>query len=130
MSFPIHLYFKDMEKSEALEADIRQRADGLEQFYDRIVDCSVTIAAPHHHHHKGFRYAVGIRMSVPGDVIVVSHEKDENAAYEDPYIAVHDAFKKARRQLQDFARIQRGMTKRHSSDSKQDFVAGLAEPED
>lgn len=119
-----------MEKSDALEADIRRRADVLHHYYDRIVDCSVTVSAPHHHHHSGFRYSVGIRISVPGRQLVVSQDNDTNAAYEDPYAAVHDAFKRARRQIQDFARIQRGDTKHHETDAKEKFSARLAATDD
>lgn len=126
MSPTTRIKFKNMSASDALESRIKQQVDGLGHFYDRITSCDVTIDAPHHHQHQGYRYVVRLRISVPGDVIVVSHESERDDAHEDPYVAVRDAFKSARRQLQDYARIRRHKVKQHYPKTKRDFVAELA----
>jgi cold shock CspA family protein len=56
---------------------------------------------------------VRIEIGVPGDRIVVRRSPDEHAAHLDPYVAVRDAFREARRQLEDYARRTRGDVKSH-----------------
>ena len=114
-----------MDTSTALESRIKEQIESLNHFYDRITACNLTIEAPHHHQHQGYRYVVRLRISVPGDVIVVSHENELDAAHEDPYVAVRDAFKSARRQLQDYARIRRHQVKNHQPVPKRQFVEEL-----
>jgi len=92
MSIPSSIHFHNMDRSPALEADVKNHVDSLSQYYERITDCHVTIDAPHRHHHKGRRYKVVIRISVPGDTLVVSHEDESSPAHDDCYVAVRDAF--------------------------------------
>lgn len=125
MSPPMLINFKNMDGSPALESRIRQQVEHLNHFYDQITGCNVTIEAPHHHHHQGYRYVVRLRISVPGNVIVVSHDNERDVTHEDPYVAVRDAFKSARRQLQDYARIRRHDVKSHQPQPKRDFTSEL-----
>jgi CheY-like chemotaxis protein len=48
-------------------------------------------------------------------------------AHEDCYVTVHDAFRSARRQLQDYARLKRNQVKNHNRDDKRQFRAKLSE---
>ena len=127
MSIPSSVHFHNIDRSAALEAKIKDRVKTLSHFYDRITDCQVTIDAPHRHHHKGRRYKVVIRISVPGDTLVVSHEDESSPAHDDCYVAVRDAFRSARRQLQDYARIRRKKVKIDKSSAKREFRAELGE---
>ena len=61
--------------SEPIEANIRDRAEKLESFYDKIMGCRVLVEAPHHHHRAGQRYHVRIDLTVPGQEIVISGTK-------------------------------------------------------
>lgn len=54
-----------------------------------------------------------IKLAVPGETLVVSHGRSDDPAHEDCYVAIHDAFRSARRLLQDYARIQRHDVKSH-----------------
>jgi ribosome-associated translation inhibitor RaiA len=127
MSIPSSVHFHNMDRSPALEADVIDHVESLSHFYDRITDCQVTIDAPHRHHHKGRRYKVVIRISVPGDTLVVSHEDESNPAHDDCYVAVRDAFRSARRQLQDYARVRRKKVKSDESSAKREFRAELGQ---
>ena len=113
MSYPIQVTFHGLEPSPAIEARVRERAEKLAEFYDRIVSCRVVVEAPHHHHHKGRLYTVRIDLSVPGDEIVVNRNSDRDHSHEDVYVAIRDAFDAARRRLQDYVRRRRGFVKRH-----------------
>jgi cold shock CspA family protein len=113
MQMPLQITFHQMSPSPALEADIRRRAQQLEEFFDRIVSCRVLVEAPHHHHHQGRLYRVRVDLGVPGEHLVVGRSPDEHGAHEDAHVAVRDSFRAARRQLEDYVRQQRGDVKSH-----------------
>lgn len=113
MELPVQISFRDMDSSEALEADIRERAAKLDQFFDKITSCRVMVEASHKRHHKGNLFHVRIELGVPGKEIVVSRDPQDAHSHEDPYITVRDAFDAAQRQLEEYARRQRGEVKSH-----------------
>jgi cold shock CspA family protein/ribosome-associated translation inhibitor RaiA len=120
-----------MDASPAVEARIREEAAKLDEFYQRIMSCRVVVESPHHHRRRGQRYNIRIDLTVPGSEIVVNHEpslhselqrtngreKTKNQEIASPHkdinVAIRDAFKAARRRLQDFARKQRDDVKHH-----------------
>jgi ribosomal subunit interface protein len=113
MELPLQITWRDVPPSPAIEADIRAKAQKLEQFHDHIVSCRVTVEAPHGHHHKGKLYRLHIELKVPGHEINVTRDPAEHHAHEDLYVSIRDAFDAARRQLQDAVRRQRGDVKQH-----------------
>lgn len=113
MKLPLEITFRNMEPSEALAANVREHAEKLEQFYDRIMGCRIMVEQDHKHHHQGNLYHVRIDLTVPGKELVVSRESQKRHAHEDVYVAVRDAFRTMRRQLEDYARRQRGQEKHH-----------------
>jgi cold shock CspA family protein len=96
-----------------MEAQIRSWVDELEGVFDGIVSCRVSVEAPHRHHHHGQHYRVRIDLGVPGDHIVVARSPDENGAHEDAHVALRDAFRASRRQLEDYVRRLRRDVKTH-----------------
>lgn len=113
MQLPVQITFRNVARSDAVEAKIRERAAKLDTYYDRITGCHVTVEAPHRHHHQGKLFQVGIDLILPGTEIVVNRAPQEDHAHEDVFVAVRDAFDAARRQLEDYARRQRDDTKVH-----------------
>jgi ribosome-associated translation inhibitor RaiA len=113
MSIPLTITFRDLEPSAAVEDFIRSWGSKLETVYDRIERCQVTIERPHQHHHQGQRYHVRVTVAVPGNDIEVSRDHSLDGAHEDLYVAVRDAFRAARRQLEDHARRLRADIKVH-----------------
>jgi ribosome-associated translation inhibitor RaiA len=101
MQTPLQITFHQVPHSPALEADVRKWVDELATFFDRIISCRVLIEVPHRHHHRGRLYRVRIEIGVPGDHVVVDRSPDEDGAHADPYVAVRDAFRAAKRQLED-----------------------------
>ncbi len=140
MQIPLQISYRNMESSPAVDACIREEVDKLSEFYDRIIGCRVMVEIPHQHHQHGKRFHVRVDLTVPGGEIVVKHEPslhtsaaqaeferhtkghETAGAHKDAYVALHDAFKTARRQLQDFARRQHGDVKRHAN--------GMEKPEE
>jgi ribosomal subunit interface protein len=115
MELPIQITFRGMGSSEAVEARIRERAEELDRFYDRIMRCRVAVESSHRHQQKGRLYHVRVDLTVPGGEIVVKRDPSEHHAHEDVYVAIRDAFDAARRQLEDHVRRARGESKAHEA---------------
>lgn len=115
MQIPLQITFRHLEHSDAIEADIRDRAQKLERFANDITGCRVVVEAPHKHHHKGRIYTVSIDVTVPGAEIVASRHPDKHHAHEDAYVAIRDAFDAVQRQLEDYVRERCGKVKSHAS---------------
>jgi ribosomal subunit interface protein len=115
MEIPVEIRFDNLAPSPAVEADVRQRAAKLVQFMSDIVSCRVTVKAPHKHHQQGNLYGVTVDLRFPGGEVVASREPAAHHAHEDVYVAIRDAFRAVRRQLQDRARRRRGDVKPHET---------------
>jgi len=111
MQLPLEISFRNMESSEAVEANVKEKAVKLERFAKHITSCRVIIEAPHKHKHKGHLYSVTIDVSLPGEEIVASRHPDKHHAHEDVYVAVRDAFDATQRQLESFAGKRRAKLK-------------------
>ena len=136
MILPVQITFRNMPPSDAVAARVQEEADKLDEFYKRITSCRVIVEVPHRHHVLGGQVHVRIELGVPGDEIVVRNEpslhgvmqrSDEQEwekhleakpQHKDIDVAIRDAFKAARRQLQDYARRQRGQVKVHKATSR------------
>jgi hypothetical protein len=99
MQTPIVVSFHNLPPSPALEAAARDEAAALERFCDHLVSCRVAIEAPHQHHHKGQAYRVRVEVGIPGRHLVVARVPDDPARA-DAHLALRQAFRAARRQLQ------------------------------
>ena len=101
MQVPLQITFRNIERSDALEARIRTDASKLERFHPRISRCRVTLEETQRHQTQGRQYAVAIEVRVP------TRELSSTKEHEDVYVAVRDAFLAMRRQLEDLAREMR-----------------------
>ncbi len=135
MILPVQITFRNMSPSDAVAARVQEEAEKLDEFYKRITSCRVIIEVPHRHHMAGGQVHVRVELGVPRGEIVVRNEpslrgamqrSDEqewekhleaNPQHKDVYVAIRDAFKAARRQLQDYARRLRGQVKIHKAAS-------------
>lgn len=113
MQPPLQITWQDIPQSDALEADIRSRTEKLGQYYDNIINCHVVVGSPHRQHRQGNHYRLRIGINVPGKEIVVTRDPGDRNAHEDMYVTIRDAFNAARRQLQDYVRVQQGTVKQH-----------------
>lgn len=102
MAIPVDITFHGLESSPAAVARINELADGLETAYSRIMRLDVAVEAPHRSGRKGNRYHVRIKIEVPGADVIVSRDPGDVDAHEDLHVAIRDAFKAVRRQLEDY----------------------------
>ena len=108
MEMPLQITCRDFKLTEAIDSEIRKRAEKLDKFYNRITRCKVVVESPHRHSHQGMLYNVQILMTVPGAELVVKRNP-----HEDIYVAIRDSFNAARRKLEDYVKQQRGDIKQH-----------------
>jgi ribosomal subunit interface protein len=101
MGLPLRITFRDVERSDAIDASVRKHAEKLLTFDARIVTCDVAIEAPHRHKLHGRHYRVRIDLAVPGAELVADRTPDAARAHEDVYAAIDDAFDHAARLLRD-----------------------------
>ena len=108
MQRPLKITARDFTLSDAFDAEIREKAAGLDIYYDRITGCDVTVEAPVDHHRKGGPFDVRIRLTVPGRELVANRQSEEGLA-----AAIREAFDAIRRRLEDYVREHRGDVKVH-----------------
>ena len=107
MEEPLEIAFHNLEPSDALETEIRERFAKLEKLYDRMTGCRISVEALHKQHRTGNIFEVHIDMLVPGGELVVSKQPQkakQRFANPDVYVSVREAFKAAERQLIDYKR--------------------------
>jgi ribosome-associated translation inhibitor RaiA len=106
---------------------VQEEAEKLGKYFDDITSCRVIVEAPHRHHLHGESFHIRIELRVPGKELVVAHqptlihgeqsESHKHLESEGPqknvYVAIRDAFKAIRRQLQDYVHCLRHEVKTH-----------------
>ena len=100
MPLPVQIAFRHMESSPAVETRVRELANHLGTFSDRIQGCKVVVDSPHRHQHQGKVFNVKVQLTLPGDDVVVDMERPNRDGHEDVYVVLRDAFDAAKRQLQ------------------------------
>ncbi|WP_455197924.1 ribosome hibernation-promoting factor, HPF/YfiA family [Kaarinaea lacus] len=113
MQQPLQITFRDIPHSGSVEEVIREKAAKLDQYFEKIMSCRVTIESPHAHQHQGRLYHVTVDITVPGTELVASRSTDKNHAHEDVYVAIRDAFEAAKRQLKEYKDKLKKQVKSH-----------------
>lgn len=105
MQTPVEIDFDRCEDSGRFRNRIEDRIDMLESRFGRITACRVTMRGPSGHHRTGGPYEVNIHLELPGGRQVdVDRAPDRDERYGDPIFAINDAFKRAKRVLEDSVR--------------------------
>jgi ribosome-associated translation inhibitor RaiA len=115
MQTPVEVEFQDMAASPAVEQQVAEHVNKLEQLYGRITACRIVVKGPGQRHQTGGLYEIRIRLTLPdGHEVNVGRTPKADERHSELVFAVNDAFKRAGRQLQDNARRMRGDVKNHS----------------
>jgi len=107
MQMPIEIKSQGLELTDVQEAQIREQAEKLERFYERIIRVRVTLEGPGRHHRSGSHRA-RIDLTVPGSEIMINRQSGRNVRE-----ALREAFQAAGRCLEDHVRRSRGYVKHH-----------------
>jgi len=111
MDMPLEIAWHNVEKSEPLEARIRERVEKMHRYFDRINSCHIVVERPHRSQHNGKEFHLRIEVRVPEHEIVVSKDPGDNKDHFDPQIAVRDAFDAMDRRLETHSQKARGEIK-------------------
>lgn len=112
MQTPAQIEFESVQASPELRTAIEQHIAELENRFGRLTAGRVVIRGPGDHHRTGGQHQVSIRLALPdGREVNVGRTPELDERYADLTFAVDHAFKRARRQLQDQARLMRGDVK-------------------
>jgi protein required for attachment to host cells len=109
-AMPVSVVFRDMEASPTVQSAALKYAGKLGRKYGRILNCRVTVEAPHHAHRKVKLFRVGVDLKLPGHEIAAKF--GDGPAFNDINTALREAFATATRQLQDHVRRVKGGTLR------------------
>ena len=108
MQLPVNITYRGLNKTEAIEQMVLDKAQRLDKFCDHISRCDVAIEQPNHAHKKGNPFRVRIDVTVPPGHELVAEEKQVDNGTHDPLAkVVHDAFKTMERQLRQLVQRQR-----------------------
>lgn len=127
MILPLQTTFRNVDASPAVAARVQEEAKKLGKYFDHITSCRVIVEAPHRHHLHGESFHIRIELRVPGKELVVAHEPtliheeqseshkhlEVEGPHKDVYVAIRDAFRAMRRQLQDYVHCLRDEVKTH-----------------
>jgi ribosome-associated translation inhibitor RaiA len=112
MQTPTQIEFENVEASSELRTAIDQHVAELEGRFGRVTAGRIVVRGPGDHHQTGGQYLVSIRLALPdGREVNIGRTPKADERYADLTFAVDNAFKRARRQLQDQARVMRGDVK-------------------
>jgi len=114
MQTPAEIDFQGMAARPDIQDAIEKHVAQLEQRYGRVTACRVVLKAPGGHHQTGGLYEVNIRLALPdGREVDVGRTATKDERHSDLTFALNDAFKRARRRLQDHVRRLQGQVKHH-----------------
>lgn len=108
MTFPIQLAFHQMDRSDALDSAIRERAEKLAKFHPGITNVHVAVTQETRHSTKGRQFNVRLDVHVKGRSFAITQQGDEDA-----FVATRDAFDAAKRLLDSELDTARGFVKQH-----------------
>jgi cold shock CspA family protein/ribosome-associated translation inhibitor RaiA len=116
MQTPIRIEFESVQASPELRTAVDQHVADLESRFGRLTAGRIVVRGPGDRHQTGGHYQVIIRLALPdGREVNIGRTPKADERYADLTFAVDNAFKRARRQLQDKARLMRGDVKTHET---------------
>lgn len=104
---------RGIETSSVLDELIQERVDKLSRYYPMLLSCRIALEQPHKSRRTGNHYKLRIEMTVPDDILVVSHENHDRSGPESMHVTVREAFERAERQLREFTERKKQRVKAH-----------------
>ena len=119
METPLQIDLQGIEAKEPIHAAITKHVAQLEERSGRLTAGRVVVKAPSGHHRTGGLYEISVHLSLPeGREVNIGHTPQNDERYSDIEFALNDAFKRARRQLQDAVRKMQGQVKSHEGPAR------------
>jgi ribosome-associated translation inhibitor RaiA len=121
MQIPVIIHWRDVEKTDALEALVRKQAAKLDALFDHIISCRVAIERPQKAGDPGAPYRVRLDLTTPPEHELVVRCEPAHGVLR---TIINDAFKSMRRQLRDLHERRRGRPRKKHVEALA-FVARL-----
>ncbi len=100
MRKPLEITYRNVEKNEATESLIREKAAKLDQLHDSIVSCRVSVEQPQDKQRSGNQYRVRIDLRLPpGKELVTRRESGQGEMHDGLRKVITAAFGAMERQL-------------------------------
>lgn len=117
MQTPVEIEFQGMDATPAARELLASQVEKLEERFGRITKCRIVVKGPGNHHQTGGQYDINIRLALPdGREVNIGRTPKSDERHAELAFAINDAFKRARRQLQNNARRMEGAVKSHMTD--------------
>ena len=114
MQLPVEISYRGVDKTDEIEALVRDKASRLDKFCDHINRCDVIVEHPNQAQHSGSPFRVRIDVTVPPHHELVVDEKPIKHEMHEPLTKViNDAFKTMERQLKELVDKQHNKVKHH-----------------
>lgn len=114
MQTPVKIDFQDFAATGEVRSAIHKHIAELKDRYGRVTAGRVVLKGPGSHHKTGGLYEINIHLSLPNRREVnISRTTQSDERNADLPFAIANAFKRARRQLQDKARRMQAQMKQH-----------------
>ena len=114
MQLPVEVSYRGVDKTDATETLVRDKAAHLDKFCDHITRCDVVIEQLNHSQHSGSPFRVRIDVTVPpGHELVVDEKPTKHDMHEPLAKVVGDAFRAMERQVKELTQRQHGQVKHH-----------------
>ena len=108
METPAKIDFQGTTLNPHVEQSVHEHIVALEKRFGRITSCRVAVSAPSGHHRTSGQYEVAVHLALPdGREVNIDRTASADERFADPTYAVNDAFKRARRRLQEQVRRMR-----------------------
>jgi ribosome-associated translation inhibitor RaiA len=131
MQVPAEIAFRNCDKPDWAEAEIRDHISRLERIYDRLVTCRVRVDQRADNSKHTIPPAVHIEIGVPGhEDLVVSHEPDHlQRKFQRPDLhnAINEAFRIAQRRLSEYKDQLQDKRAPVRHESAKEFLGRVAE---
>jgi cold shock CspA family protein len=116
MQTPLEIDFQGLTETPEIRAAIEKHVAQFEELWGRVTAGRVMLKAPSHHHREGGLYEIHVRLLLPdGREVNVEHTATADERRSDFSFALNNAFKRARRQLEEKARRTEGDVKHHDA---------------
>jgi cold shock CspA family protein len=117
MQTPVQIDFQGLASGSETRVSIENHIAQLEHRFGRVTSCRVVLKGPGDRHKTGGLYEVNIHLALPdGREVNVGRTPQLDERHSDLAFAIGDAFKRARRQLQDQVRRLQGQVKHHEGE--------------
>ena len=114
MQTPVEIDFQGLDAKPELRSAIDKHVAQLEERFGRVTAGRIMLKAPGGHHRSGGLYEITIHLALPdGREVNIGRTPQADERHADLNFALNDAFKRARRQLQDKVDKLQGQVKQH-----------------